>query len=184
MPIKSCDAMSITLRFIVMHPLTDMLEDEIIDSWMEREALHFAASEGDLSKVKELIDQGHDLNAFDDLSWTPLHHAVREEKYNVVKYLILAGADVNAHEEERIGETPLGEVAGNCKFKMAKLLIEAGADPTIPGWMQVTALHRASERKKDEGRKVYELLQSASKRFKTKCIQDDGINSVTLRSTP
>jgi len=143
-----------------------MQENEEIDDWMEREALHFAAADGDLSKVKELIQHGFDLNAFDDLSWTPLHHAVKEEKYDVVEYLLAAGADVNAHEEEKIGETPLGEVAANCKLKMAELLIEAGADPTIPGWMQITAMHRASERKKDEGIKVYQLLKSVSGRRK------------------
>lgn len=147
-----------------------MRENEEMDDWMEREALHFAASEGDIPKVKELIQQGYDINAFDDLSWTPLHHAVKEERYEVVKWLLAAGADINAHEEAKIGETPLGEVAANCKLKMAELLIEAGADPTIPGWMQITALHHASERKKDEGIKIHELLQLASNRIKTKSI--------------
>ncbi len=145
-----------------------MQENEEMDDWMKHEALHLAAADGDLPKVKELIHQGYELNAFDDLSWTPLHHAVKEEKYAVVECLLAARADVNAHEEKKIGETPLGEVAANCKLKMAELLIEAGADPTILGWMQITAIHRASERKSDEGVKVYQLLQSASVSFSRK----------------
>ena len=46
---------------------------------------------------------------------------------------------------------------------MAELLVNAGANPTIPGWMQLTALDRARDRKKDEGKRVYELLVKAAK---------------------
>jgi hypothetical protein len=44
-------------------PFTDMFEHE---------ALHFAAGDGDLSRVRWLLAEGHPINAFDDLSWTPL----------------------------------------------------------------------------------------------------------------
>jgi hypothetical protein len=47
---------------------------------------------------------------------------------------------------------------------MAAILVEAGADPTIPGWMQSTALDRARDRKKEEGRRVYDLLLETAKR--------------------
>ena len=134
------------------------------DNWFEKEQLHFAASDGDLEKVKELIDNGYDVNAFDaDLSLTPLHYAVRGEFIEVSKYLLLNGADINAHEEDKIGETPLGDVAATCCYEMAKLLVSAGANPTIPGWMQITALHRAQNRKSEEGEKIYELLAKIAK---------------------
>lgn len=35
--------------------------------------------------------------------------------------------------------------------------------PSIPGWIQITALHRANDRKSEEGKKVYELLARTSK---------------------
>lgn len=57
-----------------------------------------------------------------------------------------------------------GAIAGNCDFEVAKLLINAGANPTIPGWMQITALHRAKTRKKPEGQRVYQLLLDAAKK--------------------
>lgn len=72
--------------------------------------------------------------------------------------------DVNAHEEEKIGETPLGQVAAQCSYEMAELLVNAGADPTIPGWMQVAALDHARNRKKEEGKRVYKLLHAIAKK--------------------
>jgi ankyrin repeat protein len=134
------------------------------DNRFEREQLHFAADEGDLQKVKKLVEQGYDVNQFDDdLSFTPLHYAVRGEYFEVSTYLLNNGANVNAHDEKRIGETPLGDVAATCSLEMAELLVGAGANPTIPGWMQITALHRAQNRKDEEGKKVYELLTKAAR---------------------
>ncbi len=129
---------------------------------MKDESLHEAAAAGDLLEVIELIQNSHDLNAFDDISCTPLHHAVRGEHYGVIKLLLQAGADINSHEKDKNGETPLGEVADKCSLKMARTLIDAGANPTVLGWMHITALHRASKRTKDEGKKVYQLLQSVN----------------------
>ena len=131
----------------------------------EEEQLHSAAQDGDLPKVKELIEKGCSINQFDDASKTPLHYAVEGEHLDVVQYLIQSGADVNAHEESKIGNTPLREVADNCSYEIAKILIDAGADPTIPGWMQLTAIHKAEKRIKEEGVRVYRLLIEAAKRF-------------------
>jgi ankyrin repeat protein len=132
--------------------------------WVGREQLHLAAQDGDLEKIRELVMAGYPVNAFDELSFPPLHYAAMGEHFEVAKYLLSVGADVNPHEEDKIGNTPLGEIAGNCSFAMAHLLVEAGADPTSPGWMQLTALHKAKARKKVEGKRVYELLESAAKK--------------------
>ena len=43
-------------------------------------------------------------------------------------------------------------------YKVAELLIRVGATPIIPGWMQLTALYRAGNRKEGEGNRVYKLL--------------------------
>lgn len=136
------------------------------DDRYEKERLHRAASLGDLEQIKAFLEEGLPMNAFDDLNRTPLHCAVIGGHIAAVQYLIEAGADVNAHDEERIGETPLGEVAANCTFAMAKILIESGADPTILGWMTLTALDRSAERKRPEGKRVHELLVETVKRRK------------------
>ena len=127
--------------------------------------LHKAAERGDIAAVKAFLEEGHDLNAFDDLSFTPLHYAAREQHLQIIRLLLQAGANVNARDEARIGNTPLGDIAGNCPLAVARLLLAAGADPTIRGWMQLNALDRAKARKTDEGRKVYELLCNASHKY-------------------
>ncbi len=137
------------------------------DTGFEQGQLHFAAADGDLDRVKALVAEGQDVNRFDaDTSLTPLHHAVRGEHFAVASFLLQNGADINAHDEANIGETPLAHVAATCSLEMAQLLVDAGADPTIPGWMQLTALDRAQRRKSDEGRAVHDLLQrTARQRF-------------------
>lgn len=129
--------------------------------------LHYAAQAGDAAEVFRLLQSNPDLNAFDDIAYTALHHAASKEHLEIVKTLLNAGVDVNAHDEARIGNTPLSEIAGYCSFKMAETLIDAGADPTIPGWMHLSALHRSDERKDVEGIKVYELLLEAAKKRQT-----------------
>lgn len=137
------------------------------EDWYEKERLHRAAASGDMEEIKALLEEGLPINAFDDdLSRTPLHYAAIEGHIDAVRYLIAAGADVNAHEEEKIGETPLGAVAANCTLDMAKVLVDAGADPTILGWMAHTALDRSAARKKPEGQKVHQLLVDTVKRQK------------------
>ena len=135
-----------------------------IEATFEKDDLHFYAQDGDVQKVKELILSGAKVNSFDEIGKTPLHYAAENEHIEVIRLLLDEGADVNAHKETYIGNTPLSEVAGSCSFDVAKILIEAGADPTIPGWMQLTALHRAEQRKKPEGKKVYELLLKTARR--------------------
>lgn len=134
-----------------------------MDDWFEGERLHFAAQDGDFDEVRRLVSDGADVNVFDSLGKTPLHYAVEREWLEIAQYLIEQGADVNARHESSIGNTPLGEVAGTCSLRIAKLLVEAGADPAIPGWMQLTALHRARERKRGDGPMVYDLLVRASR---------------------
>ena len=136
-----------------------------MSTWFEKEKLHFAAADDDLEEVKRLVEEGFDVNAFDEgLSLTPLHYAVRGGHLGVAQYLLSAGANINAHDEEAIGETPLGDVAADCSYEVADFLIRAGADPTIKGWMQITALDRTSERKTEEGKRVHKLLMKAAEK--------------------
>jgi ankyrin repeat protein len=141
--------------------LTDSFEDVLL-----REQLHFAAAEGDVENVTRLINEGHQLNVFDELGKTPLHYAAERGHLDVMKLLLASGADVNAHDERVIGNTVLRDVASNCSFDVAKILVDAGADPTIPGWMQLTSLHKSQERKKPEGVRVHQLLLHAARRYR------------------
>lgn len=130
----------------------------------QREQLHWAASKGDVAEVQRLLAAKYPINRFDELGWTPLHHAVSEGHLDMVDVLLAAGADVNAHDERRIGNTPLSDNIRACSFEMAKRLIDAGADPTIRGWMQLSAIDRAAERTDADAKKVRRLLADAALR--------------------
>ena len=106
-----------------------MTEDDLI-----REQLHCAANDGDLAVVKALIADGYDVNAKDSvLLLTPLHYAARGEHLEVARYLIEHGADVNAIDDATAGNTPLADIAQECSYEMAELLLKAGANPLTPG---------------------------------------------------
>jgi ankyrin repeat protein len=137
------------------------------EDWFERERLHRAAADGDLAEVERLVSLGYDVNAFDDgTSMTPLHYAAECEHYKVMRYLLSAGANIDACDEEHIGNTPLRHVAQTCAPEMAQFLVDHGADPSVPGWMQITALHLASQRKDADGVVVYEVLKAAVNRLR------------------
>ena len=106
----------------------DEAEDRL-DAQFKREALHYAAGQGELSQVKALLAEGYPINGFGDLSWMPLRHAARNERLDVVRHLIAAGAD-----------------------------------PTITGWMGLTALDKCENRKRGGGPEVRRLLLEAAKR--------------------
>ena len=142
--------------------LSDSIEDVL-----RREQLHFAAQDGDLAQVTRLLNEGHSPNVFDELGKTPLHYAAAHGHLDVMRLLLASGADVNAHDESVIGNTVLGDVASNCSFEVAKTLVDAGANPTIPGWMRLTALDKSEERKKPEGVRVHQLLSQAARRFRS-----------------
>jgi ankyrin repeat protein len=128
------------------------------------EQLSYAVQDGDVEAARRLIASGLPLDELDEIGRTPLHYAVVAESVEMATLLLDAGADVNAHDEAHAGNTPLAEVAGRCSFDIAEMLIVSGADPTIPGWMQLSALDRASGRKRPEGRRVFELLRNAANR--------------------
>ena len=80
-----------------------------------------------------LIEAGADLDAPDNLYWTPLHHAAcnfEDEAAGFAKGLLEAGADPNLRDKD--GRTPLHEAAlSPSGTACAEALTAAGADPTI-----------------------------------------------------
>jgi ankyrin repeat protein len=132
--------------------------------WEDPYPLHTAAQSGDAALVQELLGKGVPPSDFDDLGMTPLHYAAKEGHLPVMDLLLRAGAEVDAHDERTIGNTPLGDVAGDCSYEVAERLIAAGADPTVKGWMQLSALDGARKRKRPGGVRVRELLEAAAEK--------------------
>lgn len=71
-------------------------------------ALHIASRNGEIDKVRSLINDGARLEARDFLERTPLHLAVMWNRLDVAKVLLDKGAEVNSRD--RWGMTPLGRV--------------------------------------------------------------------------
>ena len=60
---------------------------------------------GNITKVKELIEHGADVNTIDNAGYTPLHVASYQGHTGIVKYLVKHGANVTA--KNNMKETPL-----------------------------------------------------------------------------
>ncbi|XP_018608104.2 ankyrin repeat domain-containing protein 11 isoform X2 [Scleropages formosus] len=89
--------------------------------------LHRAAIRGEARRIKELINEGADVNVKDFAGWTALHEACNRGYYDVAKQLLAAGAEVNTKGLD--DDTPLHDASNNGHFKVVKLLLRYGADP-------------------------------------------------------
>ena len=49
--------------------------------------LHYAADNGHINIVQNLLNRGAEINATDDDGWTPLRHAEHKEQNDVVALL-------------------------------------------------------------------------------------------------
>lgn len=127
--------------------------------------LFFAASLGDLEKVKAAIKKGANVNSKHVNQNTALHAASVQSKYDVMQLLIQNSADVNAKNQD--GLTPLMVVAFETgDAKAAVLLIEGKARVDEKDRNGVTALDLAKdnyEKNKEVYAEIYELLQQESK---------------------
>lgn len=101
------------------------------------EAIHHAADDGDVEKVRQLLDQGEDVNRRTKHGWTPLHLAAKKNRLDVAALLIDRGADLNI---VGWGATPLQDAAFQNHGAMGELLRERGATVDASsaagfGWM-------------------------------------------------
>ena len=130
--------------------------------------LHRAARDGDLLAIDALLQEGLNINSVDHIGHTPLHLAVAAGHTQVIEHLVNAGADINgqASGEGWQDDTPMGNVADSCSVEFAEYLLRLGADPRCPGWMGITPLDRAKDRKDRPGESVYERFMEHLKRVK------------------
>ena len=90
------------------------------------EDFHHAVFQGDLNKVKVLLEKGADINS-NDVGGNALHYAAAfGGNTELVKFLIDKGLDVNAKGTS--GGTPLKDAAFSGHIEIVKLLIDEGAD--------------------------------------------------------
>jgi hypothetical protein len=105
--------------------------------------IHDAARDGDLAKVKSLLNEHPDLVSSKDEKYgqTPLHIAAFNDRKDVAELLLASKADVNAQANN--GTTPLHLAAGKGNKDIVELLLNNKADVNAvdkDGW---SPLHSA-----------------------------------------
>ena len=90
--------------------------------------LYDAAEEGNLERVKLLVEQGVDKNQVDGFSGTitPLLGAAGKGHFSVVRYLVEQGADME--KADIGGVTPLISVSSFGHLEIARYLLEQGVN--------------------------------------------------------
>ena len=90
-------------------------------------SLCWAASQGDVRGIQNLVARGLDPNSADYDGRTPLHLAASEGHENVVRGFITRG--VNVSPVDRWGGTPLDDARRGGHARVSKILEDAGARP-------------------------------------------------------
>ena len=90
--------------------------------------IHNAALNGNLNRVKALLNQGVPVNSRNEHGYTPLHEAASSGRLSVVQELLKRGAHVNPRTVNN-GWTPLYLAAVWRHPHVIHALIKAGANP-------------------------------------------------------
>ena len=122
-----------------------------------------AAWRGDLSRIRELVREGANINEPDAIGGSPLLVAARgghplgfhrcgtedADRPGVIAAMIEMGADVNARDgRQRVpggssGWTPLVVALHHKQFKSAVVMLDHGADPNVMSDQGMTAMDMA-----------------------------------------
>jgi len=120
--------------------------------------------EGDINKIKTLINNGVDLNVVSKLGKTPLILAIDQEKPEIAELLIKSGADVNL-AETKFGKTPLiaaiigiNWIDDNSMYSkflsLIKTLIKYGADLNKATYDGITPISIATNSEDENVKKI------------------------------
>ncbi|GFR28256.1 ankyrin repeat domain-containing protein 39 [Trichonephila clavata] len=101
------------------------------------------AFDGNIQKLKLILDRGEDPSIPDSSGYTALHYASRNGKELTCKILLGNGANPNAQTHG--GATPLHRAAFLGHANIVSLLLQYKADPSICDSDGKTALHKGAE---------------------------------------
>ena len=111
---------------------------------------------GDEAQVRQLLEDGEDVNAIYD---SVLHMAVEQDNESMAQLLLDADADPNLRGED--GHTPLMCAATKGNESIVRLLLGAKAEVNARQHVGMTALHLAARIQDGRGREVTRALLTA-----------------------
>jgi ankyrin repeat protein/beta-lactamase regulating signal transducer with metallopeptidase domain/Tol biopolymer transport system component len=117
------------------------LVEFFVNKGVDLSALQVAVCVGDMARVRTLVEQGANVDAQDELGWTPLYWATCLGRTEVAKLLVADGASVQVAAND--GTTPLLRAVQAGDRELVELILSKGADAKAKdkgGW---TALHSA-----------------------------------------
>jgi ankyrin repeat protein len=120
--------------------IDDTVEHQFRTSSEAQIALAEGAGQGDLAKVRELLEMGADRD-WPIANASPLAHAAREGHTAVVEFLLESGADIEGGK----GLSPLACAAYKGQDEIVRLLLHRGADIEADTGGTGTALFQASD---------------------------------------
>ena len=93
--------------------------------------IRFAAYQGEVDRLRQLLDWGADINARNNKGVTALTNAISGGRVENVDLLLERGADVNAADDR--GEGPVIAACRKGDLSLFKTLISRGANPRVKG---------------------------------------------------
>jgi ankyrin repeat protein len=136
---------------LLMHALYRGHRDlaELIASRKTTLDIFEAASLGSLSRLKDKLSNGQDVNSYSSDGFTALHFACFFGQPGAARLLVEAGAKVDAVASNPTKVMPLHSAASSRNFEAARLLLERGAPVDARqqlGWVPIHAAAQNGDR--------------------------------------
>ena len=134
----------------------------------EDTALHTAAEQGNAEMIPILLDAGGEafIDSLCGNGWTPLGMAARGGHLEAAQTLLSRGASVDARDEAGLVNPPLSDAVKRGYEPIVHILLAAGANPNISGWMNLTPLDYAERRyaktPDDMSRRILDAVSKAA----------------------
>ncbi|KAK2837592.1 hypothetical protein Q5P01_014804 [Channa striata] len=125
------------------HPVSTPSVCQTLNEMDFERGIWSAAMDGDLERVRSLVQKGTDPNMRDSSGYTAMHYASRSGHLGVCKFLFENGAC--ASPQTPGGATPLHRSAYCGHLDVVRLLLQHRANPKLCDDDGATPLHKAAE---------------------------------------